>query len=136
MEWEWHTPAWQTPIDKADRVALFYLPGQTIVPEQGWPDMFWQHVGERHFLSGPEAQHVIELFQGLELGQSARCHIPPWGLALYKQEVLLFTVTLCYRCSNAYVYTDQGMDLRAFNPVSPNAISLRKVLQQYLPIGE
>lgn len=136
MKIEWQTPAWQMSVEKADRVELFCLPDKDIVPETGWPDMFWHHVSERHFLSGIEAQRVLRLFRELEPGRSARCHMPPWGLALYAQETLLFTVTLCYRCSNAYVYTAQGKDLRAFNPSGPNAANLYQVLQEHLPISE
>ncbi len=136
MEWQWQTPAWQTPIDKADRVELLCLPGQSIVPPEDWPDAFWCHVSARHLLSGAESQRVIRLFRELEPSQSARCHMPPWGLALYEQDALLFTATLCYRCSNAYIYMDQSMELRAFDPDGPNSAELRQVLQQYLPLGE
>jgi hypothetical protein len=87
-------------------------------------------------LSGTEAQRVLDLFRGLEPGESARCHMPPWGLALYEQDVLLFTATLCYVCSNAYIYTRKGKDLRAFDPAGPNAVALRQVLRQHLPLDE
>jgi hypothetical protein len=62
--------------------------------------------------------------------------MPPWGLALYEQEALLFTTTLCYRCSNAYIYMNESRVLRGFDPDGPNAAELRQVLQQYLPLGE
>ena len=133
---EWQTPAWQTPIDRADRVELLCLPSRSIVPPEGWPDTFWSHVSARHILSGAESQRVIRLFRELEPSESARCHMPPWGLALYEQDALLFTGTLCYRCSNAYIYVDQSTELRAFDPDGPNSVDLRQVLQQYLPLGE
>ena len=132
----WKTPAWETPIDRADRVELFCLPDRDIASGVGWPDAFWRHVSERHFLLGVEAQRVINLFRELEPGESARCHIPPWGLAFYEQETLLFTATLCYACNNAYVYTAQGMNLRAFDPFGPNAAELRGILKQNLPLQE
>jgi len=62
--------------------------------------------------------------------------MPRWGLAFYEQDALLFTVSLCYRCSNAYIYTEQGKVLRAFNSEGPNAADLRQVLQQHLPLRE
>jgi hypothetical protein len=62
--------------------------------------------------------------------------MPPWGLALYEQDALLFTATLCYQCRNAYIYMDQSRELRAFDPDGPNSADLRQVLQQYLPLGE
>lgn len=136
MAYEWQTPAWQTPVDRADRVELLSLPGQDIVPAEGWPASFWHHVGERCLLSGAEAQRVIHLFRGLEPSRSARCHMPPWGLALYEGDALLFTATLCYECSNAYIYTGQGKVLRAFDPRGPNADGLRRVLKQHLRVAE
>lgn len=136
MAFRWQTPAWQTPIDRADRVELLCLPGQTIIAAEGWPDSFWGHVRERHLLSGDEAQRVIHLFRGLEPGESARCHMPPWGLALYEREALLFTATLCYVCSNAYIYSNGVRDLRAFDPAGPNAVGLRQLLRQHLPLDE
>lgn len=136
MERRWQTPAWETAIDRVDRVELFCLPDQSIVPAEGWPDVFWRHVSKRHLLSGTENQRVIRLFRELEPGEPARCHMPPWGLALYEQDALLFTATLCYRCSNAYIYTGPGKVLRAFDPTGPNAADLRQVLQQHLPLRE
>ena len=133
---EWQTPAWQTPVDRADRVELLCLPSQDIVPAEGWPDTFWPHVSKRHLLSGAEAQRVIRLFRELEPGEPARCHMPPWGLALYEQGALLFAATLCYRCSNAYIYMGQDKELRAFDPEGPSSADLRRVLRQYLPLAE
>ncbi|MCA2701765.1 MAG: hypothetical protein IM500_15445 [Microcystis sp. M179S2] len=133
MKWNWNTPAWETPIGKADGVELFCLPG-SIVPEEGWPDTFWRHVSERHLLLGVKAQRVIRLFRELEPGESARCHFPPWGLAFYEWDTLLFAATLCYECNNAYIYTAQGKELRAFDPAGPNAARLRDVLKQHLPL--
>ncbi len=130
---EWKTPAWETPVGRADRVELLCLPDRDIVPEGGWPDAFWDHVSERYPLLGAEAQRVIRLFRELEPGESMRCHLPPWGLAFYERDTLLFTATLCYVCDNAYIYTAQGKDLRAFDPAEPNAAKLRAVLKQHLP---
>lgn len=132
----WKTPAWQTPVSRADRLELLCVPGQEVVSESGWPDTFWPQVSERHLLLGTEAERVIRLFRDLEPGNSARCHMPPWGLAFYEGDVLLFTVTVCYRCSNAYVYTAQGKELRAFDPAGPNAANLREVLTNHLPLRE
>lgn len=133
---DWKTPAWKMPVGMADRVELFCLPDRSIVSEEGWPDAFWQHVSERLLVFGDEAQRVICLFRDLEPGVSARCHIPPWGLAFYEQDTLLFTATLCYLCDNAYIYTAQGKELRAFDPAGPNATQLRDVLKQHLSLHE
>jgi hypothetical protein len=133
---DWKTPSWNTPTDRVDRVELAGLPDQTIVPEAGWPETFWKYVGKRQALSGAEAREVIEWFLGLEPGASRRCHEAPWGLAFYEGDGLLFTATLCYKCHNAYVYTEQGKDLRAFDAGGPNAKRLFEVLKQHLPLNQ
>lgn len=133
---EWKTPAWKTPIDRADRVELLCLPDRNIIPEEDWPEEFWHHVSERHPLSGVEAQQVIRFFRELEPGKSMRCHLPPWGLAFSEQGTLLFTATLCYVCNNAYIYSDQGKELRTFDPSEPNAAKLRTILKEHLPLHE
>jgi len=62
--------------------------------------------------------------------------MPPWGLALCEGETLLLAVTLCYVCSNAYVYTAEGRDLREFDPTAARAVEPRNVLRRHLPIAE
>lgn len=145
MEWltrltppptEWETSVWQTLFDGADRVDLLCLPNQDIVSEEGWPDTFWQHISERHMLLGEGAQRLVSLFRELEPSTPARCHMPPWGLAFYEGDALLFTTTLCFRCNNAYIYTSQGKELRAFDPNCSSAVDLRNVLKQHLPLQE
>lgn len=136
MSFEWQEPAWQTPLDQADEVELLSLPRQSIVTEVGWPGGFWNQVGERHRLVAAEAERVIQLFRGLEVSEPARCHFAPWGLAFYRRDVLLFTVTLCYQCSNAYVYTSQCKDLRGFGPNGPSAAGLRELLRKHLRRNE
>lgn len=136
MGWEeWQTPAWQTPVDRADRVELLSLPERTIVPWEGWPDAFFRHVDRRVLLTGPEAQRIIQQFRDLEPGESARCHMPPWGLALYAGDTLLLTVTLCYACDSAHVYADSGQDLRAFDTQGQSAVALRRALEHHLPLS-
>ncbi len=133
---DWQTPAWQTPVSSADRVELVSLPQQKILAEEDWPDIFRSHVSERRMIAGDDAQQVIGLFTELEPGDPARCHMPPWGLAFYKNDIVLVAVTICYRCSNAYVYLGFGRDLRAFDSVGPNAVKLRYLLEQHLQMSE
>jgi hypothetical protein len=127
-------PAWNTDAERADGVELFRLPRREIVPSENWPDGFWPHVGERRRLSEAEVARTIRLFCALELGTSARCHMPHWGLALYRGEELLLTATLCYQCNNAYVSTAEGTELRAFDARDATAYELRSVLERHLGI--
>lgn len=130
----WKVPAWEVPLDQADRVELLKLHNRTIISESGWPESFWNCIQERRSLDGDEAQCIIQLFQGLSPGEPARCHMPPWGLAFFDKEKLLFTATLCFECSNAYVYTNFGKDLRAFGVSEVHAKELLALLMQELPL--
>ena len=130
----WKVPVWETPIDQAVRVDLFRLPNQGIISENGWPETFWQHIQDCRSLDEEESQHIIQLFQELAPGTSDRCHMPPWGLAFYDNERLLFTTTLCFKCSNAYVYTALGKELRAFDVDEFHAEELFALLTRELPL--
>jgi hypothetical protein len=133
---DWETPAWQTPLDRVDQVELFCLPHRDIIPEADWPDAFERHLSDRQLLREPEGRQVINLFRELEPGESARCHLPPWGIAFYEGDTLLFSTTLCYVCNNAYLYRTQGKVLRAFDSAGSNAVELRSILRQHLPLHE
>ncbi len=133
MAFEWHTPAHALPLEQVDRVELLELPERDIITPEGWPDTFWPHVGARVALAGEAARAVVELYRELELDEPARCHMPAWGIAFTAGDALLFTVTLCFGCSNAYVYTSFGKDLRAFDPSTDVAKALRGLLQEQLP---
>jgi len=136
MTRRWKTPAEDTAASLAERVEVFAIRAQDIVPAEGWPAHFWDHVDGRLFVSDRDAQLIVSLFCGLEPGESARCHMPPWGLAFYEGEDLLLTATICFRCSNVYVYTAQGKDLRAFDEKGTNATKLRKMLERFTETSE
>lgn len=131
----WQAPAYEVPIDKAVRVELLRLHNRNIISENGWPESFWNCVQDCKSLDGDEAQHVIQLFQKLSLGEPARCHMPPWGLAFYDKTSLLFTTTLCFECSNAYIYTVHGENLRAFDVSESHAEELLAFLNQEFPLS-
>ena len=132
----WKTPAWNVPVEEVNQVELLKIPNKEIIPEEGWPETFWMHVSQRQLMTGKEAKQLLNLFHNLEPGMSARCHMPPWGLACYENERLLFTVTLCFECSNAYVYTADGQELRAFDTEEIHAIKLLNWLQDKMPLTE
>jgi hypothetical protein len=136
LTWKWHTPAEGLPVEKANRVELLSLVKPTRAPEHGWPESFWPHVARRIEAPSDDTLRVIAAFRDLEPGESARCHDPPWGLAFYRDESLLFSVTLCFACSNAYVYSADGVDLRAFELHGANAKLLRGILERSLKISE
>ena len=60
--------------------------------------------------------------------------MPPWGLAAYRDAALQFSVTLCFECANAYVYTHAGRSLRAFAVTESHAVQLLAFLNERLPL--
>jgi hypothetical protein len=132
----WMTPAEGTSAHEADRVEVFSIRERKIVPAEGWPALFWSHVEGRHFVSELEVKQIVGLFCELESGISARCHNPAWGLAFYKGEELLLTATLCFYCSNAYIYTKKGKDLRAFDKKGEMAVALMDLLKRITNLEE
>ena len=62
--------------------------------------------------------------------------MPPWGLAFYQEDLLLIITTLCFSCSNAYVHSSNGTDLRAFDLRGANVMLLRSILERYLNLTE
>lgn len=136
MERFWKTPAEETAANLADRVEVFSVPGEAIVPDEGWPESFWAHVDGRCVVSKRDAALIVSLYCELEPGDSKRCHTPPWGLAFYNGDDLLLTATICFRCSNVYVFTSKGKDLRAFNVKGANASELRKTLKRVCETSE
>lgn len=136
MSWKWLTPAEGLPIEDVNRVELLSLVAPTPAPEHGWPESFWPHVASRVEVSHDDTKRVLTTFRDLEPGGPFRCHNPPWGLALYNDNSLIATATLCFSCANAYVHTSEGTDLRAFDFQGPNAKGLRALLERYLPIRE
>jgi hypothetical protein len=136
VTWKWLTPADGLPIHNVNRVELLSLVSQSPAPEDGWPESFWPHVARRLEAPPQDATLVIAAFRDLEPGSPARCHMPPWGLAFYQDDLLLVTTTLCFACSNAYVHSGAGTDLRAFDLHAPNAVLLRSVLERHLEIRE
>ena len=132
----WKVPSWEVPVDKSDKVEIFYLPNRAIISEAGWPESFWAQTEKRISLTEKVAQQVINLFSNLEAGRSARCHETPWGIAFAKDHKLICTVTLCFECSNAYVYTEEKRKLRAFNTSHTNSKLLLALLEEQLPLKE
>lgn len=132
----WKVPAWELPLHAVDAIEVFTISGRKIIQEKGWPASFWPHVENRCRLNDSEVHQVLALFQHLELDEPARCHLPAWGLGFYRKSELLCTVTLCFECSNAYIYTGSGKVLRAFNVSEINAVALFKFLKKRLPVIE
>ena len=128
----WKPPSWSLDLDQISVIEAFRVPDKSIISDEGWPDSFWSNVQERTTANEKESKALLNLFRGLEVSEPARCHMPPFGLAGYLPDgTLSFTVTLCFECSNAYVYTVDGKQLRAFDISTTHAKNLLKTLKDH-----
>lgn len=127
---------WRPLLVQADRVELLALTNRQSFPVADWPDHLDKHISHRQLLLDAEALQVIELFQKLESGPLARCHMPPWAISFYSSETLLFTATICFWCDNAYIYTAEGRGFRTFYRHGENAQALYGILSERLKVEE
>ena len=130
----WQAPPWQLPLERATLSEIFRVPGRSPIEADVWPDDIWPHVCDCQRLDGAASTDLLNAFADLPVSDPARCHMPPWGLAAYADNELLFTATLCFECDNAVVDTPAGSALRAFDSASPAAQRLRSLLQSRLPL--
>ena len=130
----WRPPSWELPLDEIDTIEAYRIPSKSVIAEIEWPEHFWKHVADREVASPAESSALLSLFKRLQVSEPARCHIPPYGIAGYANNVLIFTSTLCFECSNAYVYTEKGKELRAFDVNSTSAKNLLQTLAEHFKI--
>lgn len=130
----WKAPSEALVLEDVNKVEIFRIKDRKIVPEDGWPSAFWSHSSDVIELSELELSKVLVWFSALQLDEPARCHMPPWGLAFYSDNVLLYTATICFECSNSYIYSAAGKVLTAFNVSEANAIALLEYLNLTLPL--
>jgi hypothetical protein len=55
-------------------------------------------------VEGELAQQVASLWRKLKPGESARCHMPPFGLRFYFKEKLILQASICWECDNMYIW--------------------------------
>lgn len=129
----WKVPCHELPLDAVKRVEIFHTL-RRIIPVEGWPSSFWDFADNRLSLEEGDAQVFVELFLSLKPGVPSRCHMAPWGVAFYSSEGLISTVTFCFRCSNAYVYSATGKTLRAFDRNECKTKELLNMFKKNLPL--
>lgn len=110
----WKTPSYQLDLEAVEAVEVIRLKPRGRPIGEGWPLSFWEAAQERKRLEDDEKSQVIELILNLDPGQPNRCHMPPWGITFSGASDLLYSMTICFHCYNAYVSSPEGRILRAF----------------------
>jgi hypothetical protein len=131
----WKSPSEGLSLDNVEKLEIFRVRSQKIISEVEWPNSFWPSTTELILLDSLSAKKVISLFKAIQVGEPARCHMPPWGLAIYSSSGLIYTVTICFECTNCYVYSENGKELRAFEMSDLNSLELLKYFESLLPLN-
>jgi hypothetical protein len=84
-------------------------------------------------LTGLDAQRIAELWRRLPPAESARCHIPPYGLRFWRAGQKVVEVSLCWECNNAYGYAGDKALWFTFDAGAPVSVSLLMQLRHVLP---
>ena len=87
-------------------------------------------------VEGDLAQQIAQRWRQLTPGESARCHTPPFGLRFAFQGKVLLQASLCWVCSNMYLYGEDsrslyGLDLTT--SVARELLDLLESVMQELP---
>ena len=83
-------------------------------------------------VEGDLAQQIANLWRQLSPGQSARCHIPPFGLRFYSQNQVVLQASMCWECDNMYIYKQGTRSLYGLNLDQPPAHQLLALLNQVM----
>ena len=83
-------------------------------------------------IEGELAQRIANLFRQLTPGESARCHIPAFGLRYYYKNQLVLQVSMCWECNNMYVWKNDDTLLYGLNLQQPSSKHLLTLLEESL----
>ncbi len=130
----WRSPSEGLDLENIEKIEVFRVGERKIIQEQGWPSSFWSQASDVIAVDKSDVSLILKLFKQLKVDEPARCHMPPWGIAFYSGVKLLYTVTICFECSNSYIYSGAGKNLTAFNTADESAVELLNYLKLNLPL--
>jgi hypothetical protein len=127
-----YDPATLPEVDAVDVVLL-----EGAAPEGGPANDFIRSRAARPEirLTGVDAERIADLWRALSPGESARCHIPPYGLRFWRGPQLVVEASLCWQCNNAYGYLGAEATSFAFDSKAMAAVALLMQLRHVLPAG-
>ena len=128
----WKPPSWRLPLDEVDGIEVFRV--KDSISQNDWPTFFWNFVRDRTRADPEESKALVSMIRDLEVGEPARCHHPPYGIAGYSGDRVVFTSTFCFECANAYIHTIDGKELRAFRLDTPAALNLKETLDSHFKV--
>jgi hypothetical protein len=77
-------------------------------------------------------QQIISLWQALPPGESARCHVPPFGVRFFSGETVMCQASICWRCNNIYGEAGGQQFYYFFDAKAPSSRSLLSLFEALL----
>ena len=127
-------PSYELDLDRIHQIDVFRVTDDCMMSVVDWPERFSIKETESVRIWGGVAQKLVLLFSELTVDEPDRCHTPPWGISFYDSKGLCYSSTICFECSNVYVYSEEGANLRAFDTSCNAAKELFQQLSELLPI--
>lgn len=85
-------------------------------------------------VTGEQTAAICALWRLLpEQPDMMRCHIPPYGLRFFFQDLLLLEGSVCWRCDNIYLTTGNKEYCYKFDGASEPAQALYALIADMLP---
>lgn len=75
-------------------------------------------------LNDLDAERIALLWRGLPSSESARCHMPPYGLRFWLLGEKRLEASICWECNNVYGYAGDERLHFAFDSKAPTSSSL------------
>lgn len=83
-------------------------------------------------VEGELAEQIASLWRKLKSGESARCHIPPFGLRFYFKENVVLQASICWECNNMYLYQGDSCLLYGIDLKQSSAKALFDLLEKIM----
>ncbi|MDB6153581.1 MAG: signal peptide protein [Chthoniobacteraceae bacterium] len=97
-------------------------------PNAGRDPLKTKIIDTRRF-TGAEARRIAQLWRDQDwVGFGASCHDPAYGITFYRDGRKLFFCSICFSCSNIYIYGAQS-DTAGFNHEDRAYKPLRKIFK-------
>jgi hypothetical protein len=129
-------------LPEADRIEISALGKSGATATNGFPSrvagVSVHHIGQQKTITGEQATEFRKKWTSMMFwwGFSAMCHEPAYGLRFFRGQSLLLEMTVCWKCSNFEVPTPLGYRFMGFDEKRPEAESVRRSLQEHLPLPE
>ena len=79
---------------------------------------------------GEHAERVLNLYLELPPGHGSRCHTPPYGLRMFREDRMVCEVSICWECDNIFGVANGQSVFIEFDSASSTAQKLLAELRR------